>query len=146
MIPGPDGVKDMEFVRETTIRLYDTDAAGAIFFGAQFRLAHETFEDLAAHLGFSLADLLRERKYLFPVVHAAADFTAPLFTGDRVTIRAKVAKIGDRSFALHYRLKITDGREAGTVDIIHAAVDADTRVSIPVPCALRDALERFRDG
>lgn len=136
----------MEFSHEITIRLYDTDAAGCLFFGAQFRLAHEAFEEFMLHLGLPVGTVLREGTHLYPVVHAEADYTAPLTVGDRVNVRVAVARIGDRSFALRYRLALAGGREAGTVELVHAAIDAATRNPVALSDTLRRALESFRDA
>jgi 1,4-dihydroxy-2-naphthoyl-CoA hydrolase len=136
----------MEFSREITIRLFDTDASGLIFFGAQFRIAHEVYEEFAAHLGYPLAAVLREGKLLLPIVHAEADFAAPLAVGDRVTVWVAVARIGEHSFALRYRLEAAGGTEAGRVDLVHAVIDAATRRPVCVPEELRGALEPYLVG
>jgi 1,4-dihydroxy-2-naphthoyl-CoA hydrolase len=133
----------MEFSREVPIRLYDTDAAGFLFFGAQFRIAHEVFEEFVAELGFSVGGVIRERTLLFPVVHAEADYAAPLTVGDRVTVSVGVARIGDSSFAVRYRLALPAGREAGRVELVHVTLDAASRTPVPVPAPLRAALERY---
>lgn len=134
----------MEFSREITIRLYDTDASGLIFFGAQFRIAHEVYEEFAAHLGLPLAAVLREGKLLLPIVHAEADYAAPLAVGDRVSVRVAVARIGEHSVTVRYRLVLADGREAGKVTLVHATIDAVTRLPVAVPEKLRAALEPYR--
>lgn len=136
----------MEFRHEITVRLYDTDAAGYLFFGAQFRLAHEALEEFMAHLGLSVGDCIRNREFLFPVVHAEADYSAPLAVGDRVLARVTVARVKGRSFALRFRFCLPDGRETGVVELVQVAVDAGTRAAIPIPAPMRAALESFRDS
>jgi len=134
----------MEFSREITIRLFDTDASGLIFFAAQFRIAHEVYEEFVAHLGFPLAAVLHEGELLLPIVHAEADYAAPLAVGDRVTVRLAVARIGEHSFALRYRLAAAGGKEAGRVELVHAVIDAASRTPVRVPEKLRAALEPYR--
>jgi 1,4-dihydroxy-2-naphthoyl-CoA hydrolase len=130
----------MEFVSETRIRLYDTDAAGFLFYGSQFRIAHDALEKFLEHLGLPIAGIIHGGEILFPVVHAEADYRARLAVGDRLTVRAGVRAIGDRSFTLVYRLLLPDGRDAGSVVTVHAALARGTGTSCPLPDALRTAL------
>lgn len=133
----------MEFVSESVVRLYDTDAAGFHFFGAQFRFAHEALENFFEHVGLPIAKTIRERGVLFPVVHAEADYRAPLAVGDRLTVRVAVRAIRDRSFSVGYRLILADGRDVGSVMTVHAAVTAASGASGPLPDAVRTALEPY---
>ena len=129
----------MEFTSETIVRLYDTDAAGFHFFGAQFRFAHEALENVLQHIGQPIGKTIRDREVLFPVVHAEADYRAPLAVGDRLTVRVVVRALGDRSFSMGYRLLLKDGREAGSVITVHASVAAATGASCPLPDEVRAA-------
>ena len=136
----------MEFTSGSVVRLYDTDAAGFLFFGAQFRFAHEALENFLEHLGLPIGRIIRGREALFPVVHAEADYRAPLAAGDRLTVRVVVRALGERSFSLGYRLLLADGREAGSVVTVHAAVNAASGASCPLPDALRTALGPYLAG
>lgn len=129
----------MEFACQSIVRLYDSDAAGFHFYGAQFRFAHEALENFLEHVGLPIAQVIRDREVLFPVVHAEADYYAPLAVGDRLNVRVVVRALGDRSFSLGYRLFLADGREAGRVLTVHAAVAAATGASCPLPVAVRTA-------
>lgn len=133
----------MEFTSESTVRLYDTDAAGFLFFGAQFRFAHEALENFLEHLGLPIAEIVRGRNVLFPVVHAEADYRLPLAVGDRLTVRVGVRALGERSFTIGYRLFVADGRDAGSVTTVHAALDAAAGSSCPLPTAVREAFEPY---
>lgn len=133
----------MEFASESIVRLYDTDAAGFHFYGAQFRFAHEALENFLEHVGLPIAKLIRDRDVLFPVVHAEADYRAPLALGDRLTVRVAVRSLGERSFTIGYRLMLPDGREAGSVVTVHAAVAAASGASCPLPDEVRTALSPY---
>ena len=133
----------MEFTCTSIVRLYDTDAAGFHFYGAQFRFAHEALEDFLEHIGQPIAATIRDRNVLFPVVHAEADYRAPLAVGDRLTVRVVVRALGERSFSLGYRLLLADGREAGSVVTVHAAVNAASGSSCTLPDEVRTALEPY---
>ena len=133
----------MEFVSEARVRLYDTDAAGFLFYGSQFRIAHAALEEFLERLGLPIADVIRGGGVLFPVVHAEADYRTPLAVGDRLSVRVGARAIGDRSFTIGYRLLLPDGREAGSVVTVHAALDAAAGAARPLPDALRRALEPY---
>lgn len=133
----------MEFTCEQTVRLYDTDAAGFLFYGSQFRIAHAALEDFLEHLGQPIGAVLRERHTLYPVVHAEADYRAPLTAGDRLTVRVGVRAIGERSFTIAHRFLLPHGREAGSVLTVHAALDTATGASCALPEALRAALAPY---
>ena len=136
----------MEYTCEQTVRLYDTDAAGFLFYGSQFRIAHAALEDFLAHLGLPIGAILRGRDTLFPVVHAEADYRSPLTAGDRLTVRVGVRALGERSFSVAYRLVLPGGREAGSVLTVHAALETATDASRPLPEAVRAALAPYLAG
>ena len=130
----------MEFASKITVRLYDADPTGVLFFGSQFRLTHAAIEDFLEHLGFPVARLIRDKEVLFPVVHAEADYRAPVAVGEKLTVKVSVRAIGERSFTIAYRLLLADGREAGSALTVHAALDPATGASRPLPEAVRVAL------
>jgi 1,4-dihydroxy-2-naphthoyl-CoA hydrolase len=136
----------MEFSCESVVRLYDTDAAGFLFFGAQFRFAHEALEEFVGHIGQPIGATIRDRDVLFPVVHAEADYRVPLAVGDRLQIAVVVRALGDRSFSMGYRLLLADGREAGSVMTVHASVSAATGTSCPLPEKVRTAFAPYLTG
>ena len=136
----------MEFASESIVRLYDTDAAGFHFFGSQFRFAHEALENFLEHIGQPIAKTLRDREMLFPVVHAEADYRAPLSVGDRLSVRVVVRALGERSFSMGYRLVLADGREAGSVVTVHAAVAVASGASCPLPDAVRAAFAPYLES
>ena len=56
----------MEFACESIVRLYDTDAAGFHFYGAQFRFAHEALENFFEHVGLPIARPSATGRSCFP--------------------------------------------------------------------------------
>lgn len=129
-----------------TVRLRDTDAAGLLYFTEQLRIAHETFEAYFASRGHSLADYLRSAAYLLPVVHAEADFKAPLAVGDALRVSLSRGGVGNSSFTLATRIEKDDGTLVGTTAIVHAAVDRASGRKIALPDEVRQLVEGLGAG
>jgi YbgC/YbaW family acyl-CoA thioester hydrolase len=127
------------FILRKIICLHDTDAAGRVYFANQFRLAHEAYEGFLAALGFPLADLLQSARFGLPIVHAEADYKAPLSVGDELDIAVKPLRVGVTSFTLLSRITRA-GRTVGRVTTVHVAVDAKRGTKRPLPARLRAAL------
>lgn len=123
-----------------TVKLHETDAAGVLFFANQFRIAHDAYEALLANIGFPIASFFKERGYYLPIVHAGADYTAPLFVGTELIIAVAVAEIGSSSFTLKYEIRDSTGRPAGSVKTVHVSIDAAKKQKINLPENLRLAL------
>lgn len=121
----------------TTVKLYDTDASGALFFAQQFRLTHDACEAFLATTGLFVQG---KPIMLLPVVHAEADYAAPLRWGDAVVVEVRPGRVGTTSFGLSYRLCKRDGTVAGTVETVHVAVSGKTGRPVRLPAALRKAL------
>ncbi len=132
------------FSHTTTIRLHDTDAAGVLYFAHQFRIAHEAFEAYLQSVQFDIGNLLRTADYRVPIVHAEADYRAPLSVGDRVMIQLAVERIGDTSFTLVYRLVKQDGTQAGVVRTVHVSVDKESGQKRLLPDLLRTIVEGLK--
>lgn len=130
------------FCYRTTIKLRDTDATGVLFFTEQLRLALEAFETYLSSLGISLNSLLASSGYLMPIVHAEADFAAPLRLGDAIEIHWGLENIGNSSFTfVSHFLKAEDRRSSGKVKIVHVAVDKHTGSKIVLPKAVLELLQ-----
>lgn len=129
------------FVYRTRLRLRDTDATGVLYFSEQFNFAMETFEEFLKEKGFSL-QAMTASPYLLPVVHAEADYFAPLMVGDELEISLVVEHIGTTSIILQYVLRDPKREiEVGRAKIIHVVVDRESRASVPVPDFLRALLQ-----
>jgi len=131
------------FTYKTKIRLHDTDAAGIIFFANQFKIIHDAYEDLLEKFGWSFQTMLHGTDYFLPIVHAESDYMAPVLVGDKIAISIKVGHIGKTSFSFEYSLKrgIT---LVGTAKTVHVTINQKTRQKIPLPSALRRALEQYQ--
>jgi 1,4-dihydroxy-2-naphthoyl-CoA hydrolase len=123
-----------------TIKLHETDAAGIMFFGNQFRIVHDVYEIMLNRMGYTFRKRCDEQDFLLPLVHAEGDFFAPLRPGDRVTIALSVEKIGTTSFVLAYSLTM-DGNPVGRAKTVHVAVDPITFEKKALPEIFKKQLE-----
>lgn len=131
----------MPYTKQYTIRMRDTDAAGLIYFAEQLRIAHEAFEAFIDEVGLSFRYLLTTAPYMIPIVHTEADYRAPLFVGDKVTIHMVLDRIGTSSFTIQFHLTRHDNVAVGTVKTTHVAIDRESHTKVPVPEELRKHLE-----
>jgi len=130
---------------QLNVRLNDTDAARRLFFANQFVMAHEAWEACLDKLGLSIASILDAGSFVLPIVHAEADYSAPVALGDQITVSVTCDRIGEKSFSLAFALRRDDGTEVGTVSHVHASVDAETGEAVPLPPVLRDVLTRLNN-
>lgn len=129
------------FIYNTMIHLKDTDATGVLYFAQQFSMALKTWESFLAHSGLSLGEILETTDFLMPIVHAEADYRAPLRVGDRIEIDIATEKIGTTSFTTKYRL-MKDGLIVGTVKLVHVTVSKTSKEPIALPKSLLDLLQQ----
>lgn len=130
------------FTYKMSVRLHQTDAAGKLFFGHIFMIAHDVFQELLNRLGLGIASILKESDYIFPVVHAEADYQKPIFVDDTLTIQAQIERLGRSSFTIVYRFFNVNGDRVGVVEIVHVAIDKHTRKTIPLPATLKNAFQK----
>ncbi|MEW5796891.1 MAG: thioesterase family protein [Candidatus Zixiibacteriota bacterium] len=136
----------MPYTYHTTIKLYDTDAAGIVFFGNYFRLAHDVYQTFLEEHGIRFADVLGEGRLLLPIVHAEADYTKPLVVGDKVAITLNCAGISTHSFVLDYEMMRDGSLSAGKVSTVHVLIDRASNTKTPLPDKLRRALETILES
>ena len=131
------------YTYKTIIKLHETDAAGLLFFSQQLKLVHDAYEALLESIGFGFAVLLKKKKYFLPIVHAEADYKAPLFVGDRLAIEISIDRIGETSFIFAYKLLNEKKQLVGTAQTVHVTVDKKTQKKISLPADMRKALEKL---
>jgi 1,4-dihydroxy-2-naphthoyl-CoA hydrolase len=131
------------FVWRTTVKLHDTDAAGLLFYGHQFKMAHDCYEAMLESIGFPMGWWLREADCFLPIVHAEADFMLPLFVGDQVEIRLRSEKLGNSSYTLVQDFLDSKGRTVGTVKTVHVVVNKKSGRKTTIPDKFRAALVKL---
>ena len=108
------------------VHFSETDPAGILFFSRVFEICHHAFEAYLASRGFPLDRVLTDVDWLLPMVHAEADFLAPLRLGDHVEVEVSVARLGKSSITFQYELSVVGKGPAATVRHVHAAIDRAT--------------------
>ncbi len=131
------------FRYETTVKVHNMDAAQRLFFAEQFVMAHEAWEACLSSVGFSIGRILSEDSFMVPVVHAEADYSAPVALSDSITVEVRCDRIGTKSFTMGYAISKNDHQPIGRVTLIHATVSQATGRAIPIPDEFLDVLNRI---
>src|SRR2546425_10244271 len=92
------------FISYNKVRMHDTDSAGLLYFARQFRFANDALEDLFEAEGYSFDNIFKNFGYVFAIVHAEADYLAPLRVGDKLEIHMSVENIGTSSITFLYNI------------------------------------------
>ncbi len=130
------------FTHTRSIFLKETDATGVIYFTSLLHYALEAFEVLL-HKNESGLSQIFAKGYLMPIVHAEADYKAPLRVGDSISIELKLGHIGNKSFSIESKiLHLPSLKEAGKVKIVHAFTKRGDSEASPIPPDILDLLKK----
>lgn len=130
------------YIAHNKVRMHDTDTAGILYFARQFRFAHDALEDMVESEGLSFEKIFHKNDFVFVIVHAEADYLAPLRLGDRLEVHVTVERIGSSSFTMNYAIHKEDGPLVGTAKTVHVTLSRTTREKIPIPDSLKPLLEK----
>lgn len=124
------------------VRFQDVDAAGIVFFARAFDMVHDVYVEHLRERGVSMARVLEEGPWVMPLVHAEADYKAPMKFGEDVLVELMRVELGATSYTLHARIRAADkpARVHCAVRTVHVVVDRRDFRPIPVPEPLREAL------
>jgi|SRR6266403_2026791 4-hydroxybenzoyl-CoA thioesterase len=128
------------------IRFHHCDPAGIVFYPQYFVLMHELVEDwFSQGLNIDYAEFVREHGMGLPMVKLECEFLAPIPMGNVLTLELAVKRIGNSSLTLSVRGS-ANGRESlrAALTVVHTSI-APMR-PVPIPEALRSAMERFREN
>jgi 4-hydroxybenzoyl-CoA thioesterase len=134
---------------DRAVKFEEVDAANIVFFARFVTYAHEAMEHFFGGLEGGYAGLILARRVGFPAVHVDIDFTAPARYGDVLRIETRVAKLGNRSAVLWYRMHHVGGGALGRLacDLRHTVVTTDLRTltSCDMPADVRALLSEHLD-
>jgi 1,4-dihydroxy-2-naphthoyl-CoA hydrolase len=134
------------FKSRHTIRFYDADPAGVLFFGRIFQVYHNAYEELISELRGTIGDFFTSSEYAAPIRHAEADYILPIFPGETVEIELQVTDLRTSSFELTGFVRGADGEMKASVKTIHVCVLKKDWNKSPLPDSWRAALELLRAG
>lgn len=124
------------FVYQRKIRVQDTDATGVLYFANQLQIGLEAFEEFLHNQGLKVGEMIQKKKFLLPIVHAEADFFAPIYLSDELELNLTFPKIGTTSFT-HASDVMKKGEKVGTVSMVHVVYCPVQKQSIPLPEELK---------
>ena len=129
----------------TTIRFGQCDPAGIVYTPVYFDLFNVAIEEwYPASLGIDYYALLRDEKVGVGYGHASADFLRVSAMGDVLEIAIVVTDIGRSSFTLTLHA-FKGEEEAVRGRLVVVTTSLEKHKAIPIPAALRQALEAYRD-
>lgn len=132
------------FTYQTTIKMHETDAAGFLFYGYLFTIAHDAYEAFLDSAGFSISSILRDSDFMIPIVHAEADYYIPVSVSDRITVQLQIENIGETSFSIIYDIINEMGKIIAHAKTIHTVIDKQHKNKMKIPNAVITALNKFQ--
>lgn len=130
----------MLFTYRSKVKLYDTDAAGIIYFAQQFRFAHDAWEAFLNDRGVYIEKMMASEDYMFVIVHVEADYKMPVFLGDELDVRLHLGRLGESSATINYELYRGEDL-VGTAQTVHVCIDSKSRKRIPIPADLKEKFQ-----
>ena len=127
----------MSFKYEYTIQFRDTDAAGVVYFASILSICHIAYEASLIESGIDLQLFVNNPEFAVPITHVSADFSKPLYCGDRITIELTPRSIDSWRFEIEYQLK------SATAITKHVVIDPTTRKRQELPAILTEWLTQW---
>ena len=131
------------FINTMTVRMYDTDAAGILYFGNQFRFVQETVEAFFEKIGFPIAQMVHDGDFITPTVHAESDYYKSLKAGMVINVAVRVEELKTTSMVIGFDI-IGEGNVLyGRSRMVYVFVRCDGGKKRPIPTEIRSALEKY---
>jgi acyl-CoA thioesterase FadM len=124
----------MAFSLSTTIKLYDTDASGYIFYGSLCRLTQECFEAFLRDRNLPIERWISGDLPPLPVRKFESEYLAPVRVGHAVQIELSSVELGTSSLVASFSIvNVTTGTKCARARVTHVAVDRDSGTPIALP-------------
>ncbi len=131
----------MTFSETLTVRYRDTDSQGHMFFANYQVFADEVAGNYLKSLGFDWSNPESLPTYVF-TANATCDYIHECHTGDEVRVSVAYERIGRSSATMGFLLtRVGDEQRLAKGSFTQVFVDPQTRKPVPVPDAVREALE-----
>lgn len=125
---------------ERRVRFQEVDAAGTIYYSRVFEFFGDVYIDVIERNGLRLPSEMAKGEWYAPLIHAEADYLAPMRFGDIVLVSVVKIACGGSSATVGYRIASRDGRPLVVGHTVHVFVDGKTFRPCPIPDAVRAAL------
>jgi len=141
-----------KFTIEERVRWGDVDAARIIFYGSYIRFFEIAETELFRSVGMPYGKVFDELDIWLPRVHLECDFRRVAELDDLLEVSVYVGSVGRTSLRLDFEVRRkgqNNSVEEGLIATAHfvlVAVRRDKLDPVPVPEALRRALEPYTDG
>ncbi|KIC71530.1 acyl-CoA thioesterase [Candidatus Protochlamydia amoebophila] len=133
----------VSFKQEIFIPFHYVDAAGILFFGHTFTLAHQVFESFVVQaLCCSWAQWFQNPSWIVPIKNAEASFQAPLLAGLSCQVQLSIEEIKQSSFSVHYEF-IQNDQLCCMVKTIHVFCNRQSKDKLLIPNEIKSQLELY---
>lgn len=137
-------MSDAPFRFPMQVRFQDTDAAGIVFYARVFDFFHDAYAALLTAAGAPLHQVIARREWAAPLVHAEADYVAPLRFGDEIDVLVGPCSVDAGKLVNRYRIvgrgEPASARPKMTGSTVHIYVDPRTFQRTAIPDALIQSL------
>jgi len=128
------------YQKETYITFQLGDAAGIVFFGHVFSLAHEVYELFVQQkLNIRWEKWFNHPEWIIPIKYTQASYHFSLKVGSTYLIGLNIKKIGTTSFILNYSF-MQNERLFCEIETVHVFCNRQTLQKQPIPSFV---LEKF---
>lgn len=130
----------MSFKQDLFVPFHLVDAAGVLFYGHIFTLAHQTFERfIVEHLNLSWQSWFNHPEWIVPIKQTQATYYQPILAGLSCSIHLHVQEMRTTSFQVDYQFF---QREAlcCQAQTVHVFCDRATKKKREIPDSIRDIL------
>ncbi len=140
----PDGGEMPEVALSLTVYFYDTDAAGVVHNIAYLRMIEAARTDLAARLGWSMAEMIAGDRGCPVVARTEIDYLRPARLGESLIVRCRLDVVERVRFKIRTRV---ERAEDGTVfcEALQTLVTVDLATGRPRPLR-EDWRKRWGNG
>lgn len=138
----------MPFTYIRVVRFADTDAAGVVYFANLLEICHEAYEASLGASGINLRQFFGgQGSIALPIVHAEADFSRPVFCGDKLIVLLTPQLLQTHEFQITYKMinARTPERTTATGLTRHVCIQPAQRVRQALPKPILAWLHQWRD-
>src|SRR5688572_15841097 len=124
------------FKSPVSIRFWQADSGGIMFFGNAFHLVHDVYESFVASLGFESRDWFENPEWAVPIRHAEADYLRPLKPHESYEARVSIEQVGESSLSLKFTIS-ANGLDHCVAKTVHVFMNKKSLAKMPIPESVR---------